>query len=180
MPRALKIRWASSNYRLGRDDGIRIRIDAECPEGMSPKIFAYRMLPLTPQGQQAGHFSHICSPVDLEEYPEDGPCPGTSPEWFRLSFVDVLVRSTEEAQNLVQIVREDVTRLISTLNRTDTLFFGGEDTYGGDFCPFSSESAGSESENGSLSGFSSDSSSSDSDCPPSSSMSASNSSSSSI
>jgi hypothetical protein len=140
MARSIKLTWASSRYILGQDDGIRLRLVASCADNMPSKIFAYRMLPLNPQGVQLGHFSHICSPVDLEEYPEDEPCPGHAPEWFRLDVVDVLVRSTEEAANFLAIIRDDVQRIIWTLNRMDMLFYGGEAAYGTPDCPSSSES----------------------------------------
>ena len=119
MARSLKIRYASSHYTFGRHDGIRIRIEVVCASGVCPGVFAYRMLPVDPHGNNEGHFSHIVSPVDLVEMPKDSPCPGASPEWFRLSFVDVLVRSVEEAKNFLDVVKCDLKRLMDTLCTMD-------------------------------------------------------------
>lgn len=148
MARSIKIKWATSHYRYGVDDGVRVRFDVVCATGLDTRVFAYRMLPTTPHGGQEGFFSHICSPVDLEEYPADGPTAGCSPEWFRLSYVDVLVRSVQEAADFVQIVREDVRRIITTLETMDTLFNEGTELMGNaptcDPPPSSSSSASSE------------------------------------
>lgn len=143
MARSIKIKWATSHYRFGQDDGVRVRFDAVCADGMPTKVFAYRMLPKSPNGGAEGHFSHICSPVDLEEYPEDGPVPPMSPEWFRLSYVDVLVRSVTEAADFIQIVREDVRRIVATLKTMDSLFIGGVEAVGDADCSPTSFSSSS-------------------------------------
>lgn len=146
MPHSVKLTWASSYYRYGEHDGIRVRITADCGNNVSEKIFAYRMLPTSLHGTE-GHYSHVCSPVDLADYPADEPLSGASPEWFRLSYVDVLVRSVEEAENFVTIVREDVRRLIHTLDTTETLFDGDFELVGDNAvdCDASSSSSSSAS-----------------------------------
>lgn len=143
MPRSLKLTWATSHYTLNLrldaertrvEHGIRVRIDVDCAVGLSPKIFAYRMLPVAPVAITEGFFSHICSPPDMAEYPEDGPTPGSSPEWFRLSYVDVFVRSVQEAEDFISIVREDARSLVQTLNKMDTIFTGGTEIVGSADC----------------------------------------------
>lgn len=134
MVRSIKLRWASSHYRLHEHDGIRLRFDVVCATGLDSRIFAYRMQPVS-AANTSGFFSHICSPVDLAEYPADEPTAGQSPEWFRLSYVDVLVRSVEEAENLVAIIRSDVRRILHTLASMDTLIPGGVDINGPDCDP---------------------------------------------
>lgn len=129
MTRSITIRWASSHYVLGRDDGVRVRFDVVCSTNVTPKIFAYRMEPIE-NGKAAGFFSHICSPVDIEEYPADYPTEGKSPEWFRLSFVDVYLRSVTEAEDFIEIVISDVRRILQTLNTMDTIFTGGTEIVG--------------------------------------------------
>lgn len=147
MARSIKIKWATSHYRFGVDDGVRVRFDVVCATNMPTKVFAYRMLPKSPNGGSEGWFSHICSPVDLEEYPEDGPVANWSPEWFRLSYVDVLVRSVQEAADFIQIVREDVRRIVNTLKTMDSIFNEGTEVMGDEDCDpvveSSSSSAGS-------------------------------------
>lgn len=121
MSRSLTLSWASSHYRDGRDDGVRIRVEVTCASGISDKIFAYRMLPMDADGNTEAVFSHICSAVDLAEYPEDEARVGDSPEWLRRNSVDVLVRSVTEALNFINVVKSDVQRTIASLNNMDTL-----------------------------------------------------------
>ncbi len=135
MARTLKLRWASSHYVYGVDDGIRVRFDVECSEGLDARIFAYRMCPVDAGGTIEGFFSHICSPVDMAEYPADQPTAGQSPEWFRLSFVDVFLRSVTEADDFVAVVDGDVRRLCATLVKMETIFPRGTIIVGTDCEP---------------------------------------------
>ncbi|NDE17361.1 hypothetical protein EBZ80_20765, partial [bacterium] len=108
-------------------DGIRVRITASNAANMSDKIFAYQMLPLKPgASEKVGAFDHVCSPTDLEEYPEDDPIMNARPAWFRLNYVDVLLRSRAEVKSFIESVIDDVQRLKTTLDLTDTLLPGGE------------------------------------------------------
>lgn len=140
--RGIRIRWASSHYVSGAHDGVRVRIDAVGSCEMPVKIFAYRLMLTNPRtATREGFFSHICSPPDLTDYPEDGPTPPRRPEWFRLAYVDVLVRSVQEAEDLVQAVRSDVRRLKATLDTMDTLVPGGSEDIGALDCIESSDSS---------------------------------------
>ncbi len=124
--RFLRLVWACSHYVVNRDDGIRIRIDATDARNMPSKIFAYLLQPANPSTlARAGAFDHVCSPVDLEEYPEDEPEPFNRPEWFRLAYVDILVRSRLEADEFLSSVTADVRNLKRTLDLMDMLLPGG-------------------------------------------------------
>ena len=93
---------------------------------MSDKVFAYMMLPLKAGADdKAGAFDHVCSPIDLEEYPEVDPIPNSRPAWFRLNYVDVLLRSRAEVETFIRDVVEDVQRLKDTLDLMDDLLPGG-------------------------------------------------------
>jgi hypothetical protein len=144
MARKIKIRWATSRYVVGRHDAIRVRISVVCAEGLTEKIFAYRMLPKSPQtGSKRGFFSHICSPADIEDFPEDEPVATHVPPWFRLSYVDVLVRSETEAEAFIDDVRSDIRRLLTSLAAIDAVFQVGEDDFLTGIQCFSSESSAS-------------------------------------
>lgn len=142
--RSIEYKWASSYYRVGRDDAVRVRFDVLNACNMPAEVFAYRMLPVDPSnGQSAATYDHTCSPVDLVEYPANEPVPGESPEWFRLSYVDVLVRSTAEAVAFVNRVRRDLSSLKASLDRTDTLMPGIVEMIGDAVCDSSSSSSSS-------------------------------------
>jgi len=122
MSRSLTMQWAVSNYIVGTHDGIRVRITITCNEDMESEVFAYRQLPYDPStGELAGYFSHICSPVDLAEYPRNRVAAESSMPWFRLPFIDVLLRSTDEAAEFVSLVQSDLIRLKRSLDNLATL-----------------------------------------------------------
>lgn len=126
-PRNIHLEWAVSRYDINDIDGIRIRITATEANNMPTKIFAYQMQPVKPGAtQQVAAFDHVCSSVDLEEYPEDEAVPNSRPAWFRLNYVDVMVRSREEAREFINSVLEDVKVLKNTLDTADELLPGGD------------------------------------------------------
>lgn len=125
--RRVKLTWQVSRYNYETTDGIRVRITAANAAQMPSKIFAYQMLPLKPgEDDRVGAFDHVCSPTDLEEYPEDDPILNARPAWFRLDYVDVLLRSRAEVKAFIESVIDDVQRLKHTLDIADSLLPGGE------------------------------------------------------
>lgn len=125
--RRIKLSWEVSRYNFHDTDGIRVRITATDAALMPAKVFAYILLPMKPTAaERVGAFDHVCSPTDLEEYPEDTPLPNARPEWYRLDYVDVLLRSRGEVNDFIKNVTEDVQRLKDTLDLVDDLLPGGE------------------------------------------------------
>jgi hypothetical protein len=125
--RHVRLAWQVSRYNFNSVDGIRVRITASDAMLMPEKIFAYLLLPMKPgEDERVGAFDHVCSPTDLEEYPEDDPIPNYRPEWFRLNYVDVILRSRAEVEAFINDVLEDVQRLKDTLDLADTLLPGGQ------------------------------------------------------
>jgi hypothetical protein len=142
--RRVKLTWSASRYNYHSTDGIRVRIEASAASLMPNKIFAYLLLPLNPgENERVGAFDHVCSPTDLEEYPEDTPIPNHRPEWFRLAYVDVVLRSRTEVHAFIRDVAEDVYRLQTTLDTMERIFPAGEIWIGGE--PASSSSSSSSS-----------------------------------
>ena len=120
--RSITLVKAASRYIYNRVDGIRVRIQAVEATDMPTKVFAYLMAPTNPTTQaRKGVFDHVCSPVDLEEYPEDAPVENSVPAWFRLNYVDILVRSQKEADDFIEAVFNDVAALKLTLNLQDSV-----------------------------------------------------------
>jgi hypothetical protein len=125
--RNVRLTWAVSRQYYNDIDGIRVRITATEANLMPTKIFAYLLQPLAPGGtERVGTFDHVCSSVDLEDYPEDTPLADVRPEWFRLDYVDVLLRSKEEVREFVNAVLEDVQILKNTLDVADDLLPSGD------------------------------------------------------
>jgi len=124
MARSIKVTWSVSRYRVNRDDGIRVRIELTENEGVPLELFAYRIAP--ENGDTVATFSHICSPADIEEFPANTASSTAVPPWFRLAYVDLLLRSTAEVDNIIAIVQEDIQRLLATLKRMETLVPTGD------------------------------------------------------
>jgi hypothetical protein len=130
--RRINLTWAVSRFNFQGTDGVRARITAVDAHLMPTKVFAYLLLPMKPgAGEREGAFSHVCSPTDLAEYPEDEPLAGYRPEWFRLDYVDVHLRSRSEAKTLIQDVIDDVQALKITLDLMGNLIPGGSIWIGG-------------------------------------------------
>lgn len=103
-------------------DGFRITVVADSEYLMPSKIFAYRNLVAQPgASSQTAVFDHICSPADLEEYPEDSPAPNSTPGWFRTDFVDIVFRSRALAMAAWSDIRADVADLKASLDAMDVL-----------------------------------------------------------
>lgn len=142
--RRVHLVWTVSRYNYNGTDGIRVRIEADAAEDMPRKIFAYLMMPMKPgENEREGAFDHVCSPTDLEEYPEDAPIPDHRPEFFRLDYVDVVLRSRTEVHAFIRDVAEDVYRLKRTLDLMDHMLPGGEIWIGGEPASSSSNSSSS-------------------------------------
>jgi len=125
--RNVRVTWSVSRQYYNDIDGIRVRMTATEANLMPTKIFAYLLQPLAPGAtEQVGTFDHVCSSVDLEEYPEDAPIADVLPAWFRLDYVDVMLRSKEEVRAFVDAVLEDVQILKSTLDVADDLLPSGD------------------------------------------------------
>ena len=125
--RNIHVQWSVSRYFMNDIDGIRVRIETPEANLMPTKIFAYQMLPVRPGAdEQLATFDHVCSSVDLEEYPEDEAAPNSRPAWLRTNYVDVFLRSREEVRAFVNTVLEDIQILKNTLDIADELVEDGD------------------------------------------------------
>lgn len=97
-------------------DAQRLRIVASDGDGIDEKLFRYRMVPLDPSGSSLiGQFDGICSPDDLENIPEDEATAGAKPAWFRMDYVDLIVRCPMTADELWGAILSDITILKDSL-----------------------------------------------------------------
>jgi len=109
-------------HQVQRDrDAQRLRIVASDGTGIDEHLFRYRMLPLDPSGSSLiGQFDGICSPDDLDSIPEEEASVGADPAWFRLNYVDLIVRAPLTADELWEAILDDITILKDSLdNRGD-------------------------------------------------------------
>jgi hypothetical protein len=157
--RSIRLTWLASAYKLNQTDAVRVRIEVANASNMPTKIFAYMAQPLAAGAEtRTSAFDHVCSPADLEEFPEDAPISGLQPAWFRLSYIDIVLRARTEAHIFIREVAEDVYYLKQSLDATDRIFPAGEITFGDtepENAPSSSSSASSSASSSSSSSSSS-------------------------
>jgi len=115
-------------YVPGAIDGFRFTLVVTSATQMPTKIFRYRLVPtkLQPVVDQPptaveykGYFDGVCSPADLEDFPEDYPVQNARPPWFRLDTVDVIVRSRSIAEEAYTAILDEVRNLVETLETMD-------------------------------------------------------------
>lgn len=103
-------------------DAFRIVVVASDAHLMPDEIFAFRQIPLQPGTAETSEvFDHVCSPVDLEEYPIGAPLTNAVPPWFRTDTVDLVYRTREQAMEALQLIVQDVISLINGMNTADVL-----------------------------------------------------------
>jgi hypothetical protein len=105
-------------------DGFRFTIQITGATQMPTKIFRYRLVPTKIQPavnqpptaiEYLGTLDGVCSPADLEDFPEDWPVQNARPPWYRLDYVDLIVRSRSIADQAYQAILFEVQSLVDTL-----------------------------------------------------------------
>ena len=106
-----------SLYNSNRIQGFRFKVVAYGGNEMPNFIFRYTREALNvSEGTYRLAFDGVCSPVDLEEYPESEPIVGVFPEFCRLDYVDLVFRSQSIAEDAWNIMVEEVGNLVYTLD----------------------------------------------------------------
>ena len=109
-------------------DGFRFTLCVTSAIMMPTKIFRFRLVPSKVQATAAqpptaielmGAFDGVCSPADLEDFPEDWPVQNARPPWYRLDYVDLILRSRAIADKAYEVIIADVRHLVDTLDTMD-------------------------------------------------------------
>ena len=105
-----------------RGDAFRIQISTSLAEMMPSEVFMMRRNTRdSATGTTVDEFCYIASPEDLVNYPTTDPAVGSSPPFFRVSSIDVLVGSRDIALLMWDAVQERICELVEALNRKDQL-----------------------------------------------------------
>jgi len=111
------LREGSTTHVEGRTIAYRLRVSAINPVNMPAAIFLYERQPFTTYREDEPYrdvFVAVCSPGDLEEYPEGAP-PDTEPKFYRLDQVDLDFRSIIAVDEAFQALNNDVKELVYAL-----------------------------------------------------------------
>lgn len=101
--------------------GYKVTLTVDAASGISDKLFVFQEIPADPITEETSMFSHIASPADLEEYPEDTVTPGSGMTFYRANTVTLLLRKFELLEESVRIIKSDIQLLVTRLNRLDEL-----------------------------------------------------------
>lgn len=125
MARRLKLtksQLTEVNYQyLG---AFRLRVTASDPtdSGADPYVFLYNARPVNPYDDTVtADFMAIASPGDLAEYPVGEPDANTTYPFFRLDYVELDFRSTEQAERAWLLIVAEVDTLMKALDRMEQL-----------------------------------------------------------
>ena len=87
--------------------------------GMSSKVFAIEVMPRSAdKTAQNVRFSHVCSPSELVEFPEDEPgdC-----HYFRVDCIEMVFDTPDIVDHVMDNMRHDVKKLVDEYKELETL-----------------------------------------------------------
>ena len=121
MNRQLKVSLQfQENIVEGRTQGYRMMAVADEPTNMETYIFLYQVGEPDPiTGDKTSRFVAVCSPSDIEQYPET--MPGTADRFYRLSSIDLIFRSSILADECWDKISVHIEELIATLKLMDDM-----------------------------------------------------------
>ena len=115
----LKVRFTQSPERRGVFD-YALHAEVVEAKGISPKIFVYHQSPAGIDGNTFAEFSHIATPVDFQEIPEDAA--SEIVPLYRTDKLVVWVRCVSDLQLAKQMLIDDIAglqRSYDTLSSVD-------------------------------------------------------------
>ena len=88
-----------------------LRVEAVSAVDMVTKIFVMHS-----DLDDRNEFSHIATPTDIEEFPEDAPDLANEMPYFRVSAIDLVFRSYTELSEVKIMIGLDIDGLVHAIN----------------------------------------------------------------
>ena len=117
----------TKDYDLNGSKGYRLQVTATIPGGSQlddAKVFRYYEYPPDTDGTSKVEFTGVCSWPDMLYYPADAPRDSDNPKVFRLYTIDIVVETETLANQIWELVQQDVTQLLQTYSSGQTLITG--------------------------------------------------------
>ena len=93
--------------------------------GMSPKIFVWQRTVTSSTDEQSAEypdkFTHIASPTDLEQIPEDCAEPTVDSPYYRTDNITLLFRDMDELSETRALIDSDIAGLVLALREAQNL-----------------------------------------------------------
>ena len=123
MARSIKLTESAARevnvYRLG---AYRLRVVASDAAGIDPHVFLYHRAPVDPYtGVAADYFATVARHLDMVEVPAGAPDASRRYPWFRQSFVELDVRSSAAAAEVIALLTARVQVLLEAADRLEDL-----------------------------------------------------------
>jgi hypothetical protein len=97
----------------------KLVLEAVNAENMPNKIFVNQRITNFAKGTIDDSFAAVCTPVQLEDFPEDQPEAGSS--YYRTNVIEVVVRTPEMLQTAIESILYEVKKLVIDLEDLDNL-----------------------------------------------------------
>lgn len=111
MPATITLSQTISKTQKGT---VSLKLDTTA-FGMSSKVFAIEVYPksMDPAAPNL-RFSHVCSPAELVEFPEDEPLDNC---YFRTSSIELVFDTDALLTSVIANMRADIANLVSEFNK---------------------------------------------------------------
>lgn len=96
-----------------------LRVEVVRAKNMPPKIFVFHQSPAGLDGNTYAEFSHVATPVDFHEIPEDAA--SETVPWFRSEKCTVWLRNLSDAKTIKKLFVDDINGLVRTYNALASL-----------------------------------------------------------
>ena len=104
----LKVRFSQSPDARGVFE-YALKAEVVLAEGIPSKIFVYHQSPSGIEGNTFAEFSHIATPLDLQEVPEDAA--SETVPWYRSDKCTIWVRNVSDLVTAKQLMIDDISAL---------------------------------------------------------------------
>lgn len=85
--------------------------------GMPDKIFAIEVIPNSADPKNSNiRFSHVCSPAELNEFPEDEPHDSC---YFRVNSIEMTFDSYDMVDHVMRNMTADIRKLVNALRELE-------------------------------------------------------------
>lgn len=109
-------------FTSDRGDMFKLVVRTEDPVLMPASFFVHRQRPQDPYtAESLADFMFVATPFDVTAYPEQTPLPERIPAFYRQDFVELLVPSSELAEEVWEDLQQEVRRLVREYDFLDVL-----------------------------------------------------------
>ena len=106
------------NHSISKTRKGTVKLELSCVAvGISPKVFAIEVYPKSADARAPQvRFSHVCSPMELNEFPEDEPGENC---YFRVDNISMILDDDRMIEHIMSNMRSDISKLVKEYNELE-------------------------------------------------------------